>query len=123
MSEYMTESEAKIYSNTVIGTLAVVDGWAVTFGTSRTDHIAVIRMTFCISDKRHIDFAFVDNKCVIETHTEFIAHSKYQIQGLSRTYVHWRFSSTKIINEKTYPTFGASKFRLQCDTEACSPIL
>jgi len=34
MAGFFTQSNRPLYSNTVIGTLAI-DGWAVTFGTAR----------------------------------------------------------------------------------------
>ena len=54
-----------------------------------------------------------------------IAHSKYQIQGFFKDFQGPTLAVFKHqnINEKPYPTLGASKLRLQCDTEVCSPIL
>ena len=45
--------------------------------------------------------------------------AKYKIKALFKDFQgpKLHFSSTKIIDNKTYPRCGHSKFRLQCDTE------
>jgi len=53
----------------------------------------------------------------------FMAFSNHKIQGLFKD-LKLQFSSTKIVDKKTYPWRDASKFRLQYDTEILySPIL
>jgi len=59
MGTLKLQSNGPLYSNTVIGTLAVDDRWAVTFGTARRELAGAPNVTAHLSSTASVPTSFI----------------------------------------------------------------